>query len=79
MRGAGVGLAGTVFVLGRGCGVDDLGGGDGGVFWRTFSPSCSCFKHCNPSPAVNLELGSFFQHDVMTCCQVSHGCLVPSM
>ena len=79
VRGAGVGLADTVFLRGSGCGVDGLGVGDGGIFWRTVPSFCSCFKHCNPSLAVNLELGSFFQHDVMTRCQVSHGCCVPSM
>ena len=79
VRRAGVGLADTVFLRGSGRGVDDLGVGDGGIFWRMVPSFCSCFKYCNPSLVVNLEPGSFFQHDVMTCCQVFTGCCVPSM
>ena len=80
-RGGGFGFVGGVFPRETGCDVDDLGGcgGGGGFFWGTSPLSRTFLKHCNPLRAVSLEFGSLFQHDVMTCCQISHGWYVPLM
>ena len=60
---------------GSGGGGGDEGSVDGGG-GSDILKFCSC---SHPVWAVNLNFGSLFQHDAMTCCQLPHGCCAPSM